>query len=136
MSTAIAAYVKSTVTKADELKNVTSIADCGIEATWGEENIRAGNPYWLGVENLPAVKNILSLGLTIFCITINKSLVAVFGLKDSLRPDTTAVINELKRRNIEVSIVSGDNEGSVKSISRILDLPESHVRFRCTPADK
>lgn len=60
----------------------------------------------------------------------------MYGLKDGLTPDTTAVINELKRRNIEVSIVSGDNEESIKSVSRILDLPESHVRFRCAPADK
>ncbi|TVY42055.1 P-type cation-transporting ATPase [Lachnellula subtilissima] len=136
VSTAIAAHLKSTVTKADELKNVTSIAGCGIEATWGEKNICAGNPYWLGVENLPAVKNILSFGVTVFCITVNKGLVAVYGLKDSLRLDTMAVINELKRRNIEVSIISGDNEESVKSVSRTLDLPESHVRFRCSPADK
>merc|ERR1711964_822848 len=35
-----------------------------------------------------------------------------------------------------ISIVSGDNEESVKSVSRTLDLPESHVRFRCSPADK
>ncbi|KAF7952466.1 uncharacterized protein EAE97_001963 [Botrytis byssoidea] len=136
VSSAIAAHLKSTVTKAVELKKVTSIVGCGIEATWGEENIRAGNPYWLGVENLPAVTNILSLGVSIFCITVNGSLVAVYGLKDSLRPDTMAVINELRRRNIGISIISGDNEEFVKSVSRTLDLPESHVRFQCIPAEK
>ncbi|THV44018.1 hypothetical protein BGAL_0764g00010 [Botrytis galanthina] len=136
VSSAIAAHLKSTVTKADELKKVTSIAGCGIEATWGEENIRAGNPHWLGVEKLPAVTNILSLGVSIFCITVNGNLVAVYGLKDSLRADTMAVINELRRRNIEISIISGDNEESVKSVSRTLDLPESHVRFQCSPAEK
>ncbi|KAK6607562.1 copper-transporting atpase [Botrytis cinerea] len=85
VSSAIAAHLKLTVTKADELKEITSIVGCGIEATWGEEKIRAGNPYWL-----------------------------VYGLKDRLRPDATAVINELRRRNIEISIISGDNEESVK----------------------
>lgn len=60
----------------------------------------------------------------------------MYGLKDSLRPDTTAIINELKRRNIEISIVSGDNEESVKSVSQTLDLPKSHMRFRYSPADK
>ncbi|KAF7954592.1 hypothetical protein EAE96_005712 [Botrytis aclada] len=136
VSSAIAAHLKSTVTKADELKKVTSVPGCGIEATWGEEKIRAGNPYWLGVENLPAVTNILSLGVSIFCITANGNLVAVYSLKDSLRPDTMAVIDELRRRNIEISIISGDNEESVKSVSRTLELPESHVRFQCSPADK
>ncbi|KAK8906368.1 hypothetical protein QC760_004961 [Botrytis cinerea] len=136
VSSAIAAHLKLTVTKADELKEITSIVGCGIEATWGEEKIRAGNPYWLGVENLPAVTNLLSLGVSIFCITVNKNLVAVYGLKDRLRPDATAVINELRRRNIEISIISGDNEESVKSVSRTLNLPESNVRFQCSPADK
>ncbi|TGO76824.1 hypothetical protein BELL_0135g00160 [Botrytis elliptica] len=136
VSSAIATHLKSTVTKADELKKVTSIVGCGIEATWGEKKIRAGNPHWLGVENLPAVTSILSLGVSIFCITVNGNLVAVYGLKDSLRADTMAVINELKRRKIEISIISGDNEESVKSVSRTLDLPESHVRFQCSPAEK
>ncbi|KFY03735.1 hypothetical protein V490_00095 [Pseudogymnoascus sp. VKM F-3557] len=71
-----------------------------------------------------------------FCVLVNGELVAVFGLKDLLRPDALQVVNELKKRAVKVSIVSGDNEESVRSIAMTLDVPESQIRFRCSPADK
>jgi len=71
-----------------------------------------------------------------FCVSVNGDLVAVFSLKDLLRPNAIRVINELKKRSVEISIVSGDNQESVESVARVLDVPASHVRFRCSPADK
>jgi Cu2+-exporting ATPase len=63
-------------------------------------------------------------------------LVAVFGLKDLLRPDAIETINQLKKRSVEVSIVSGDNKEAVQSVAGLLGIPESHVRSRCSPGDK
>jgi Cu2+-exporting ATPase len=63
-------------------------------------------------------------------------LVAVFGLRDLLRPDAIETINQLKERSVEVSIVSGDNEEAVQSVAGLLGIPESHVRSRCSPSDK
>jgi P-type E1-E2 ATPase len=56
--------------------------------------------------------------------------------KDLLRPDAIDTINQLKKRSVEVSIVSGDNEEAVQSIAGLLGIPESHVRSGCRPCDK
>jgi Cu2+-exporting ATPase len=78
----------------------------------------------------------LSEGLTTFCFTIDDVLVAVFGLQDTLRPDAASTIDHLRRRDINVHILSGDDEGAVKEIASQLNVPEDTVRSRCSPADK
>jgi heavy metal translocating P-type ATPase len=136
VSTAIAAHIKALGVQPSKVENVVSVAGSGIEATWNGSTIRAGNPHWLGFEDSPIVHEIRSLGLTMFCISMDGELVAVFGLKDLLRPDAIETINQLKKRSVEVSIVSGDNEEAVQSVAGLLGIPESHVRSRCSPGDK
>jgi heavy metal translocating P-type ATPase len=136
VSTAIAAHMKALGFQPSKVENVVSVAGNGIEATWNGSTIRAGNPHWLGFEDSPIVHKILSLGLTMFCISMDGELVAVFGLKDLLRPDAIETINQLKKRSVEVSIVSGDNKEAVQSVAGQLGIPESHARSRCSPGDK
>ncbi|MCJ1255323.1 hypothetical protein MMC24_003139 [Lignoscripta atroalba] len=136
VSTAVASHLKASEVQPEKVEKVVSVAGSGIEATWKGRVIRAGNPHWLGIEDSPIVQETLLFGVSMFCVSVNGDLVAVFGLKDVLRPDALRVINELKKRSIEISIVSGDNKESVESVARVLDVPESHVRFRCNPAAK
>jgi heavy metal translocating P-type ATPase len=138
VSAAVATYLKDKNSNVEpaHLESIVSIPGCGIEVTSHANSIRAGNPFWLGVEDYPAVHQLLQRGLTIFCITVNGQLVAVFGLQDSLRLDAHATINELKQRSITVSLISGDNEASVDKTASELGIPSENVRSRCTPADK
>ncbi|KFY95584.1 hypothetical protein V500_02708 [Pseudogymnoascus sp. VKM F-4518 (FW-2643)] len=136
VSTAIAAHMVTLEIRPSQVENVVSVAGNGIEATWNGRIIRAGNPHWLGFEDSPTVHKVLALGLTMFCVSIDGELVAVFGLKDLLCPDAIEAINQLKKRSVEISIISGDNEEAVQSVARQLGIPQSHVRFRCSPGDK
>jgi heavy metal translocating P-type ATPase len=136
VSTAITAFVKDQGVSPLHVDNVVSIAGNGIEATCNGIPIRAGNPYWLGVQNSTAVQLACSRGLTIFCVSMDGELVAVFGLEDSIRPDALQTISQLKKRSVEISIISGDNEEAVRSVAAQLGVPASNVRYRCTPAEK
>jgi Cu2+-exporting ATPase len=64
------------------------------------------------------------------------NLIAVYGLQDQLRPDAIPTITELRKRGIEISLISGDNNSSVKSIAAQLGISSSNVRSRCTPKQK
>lgn len=136
VSTAIATYMKSLQVQPSKVENFVSLPGNGIEARWNGNAVQAGNPYWLGFEDSPMVHRITSLGLTTFCVSLDGELVAVFGLSDLLRPDAADTINQLQKRSIEVSIISGDNEEAVQSVARQLGIPQSHVRSRCGPSDK
>ncbi|KAL9126377.1 MAG: hypothetical protein Q9217_004554 [Psora testacea] len=136
VSTAITARMKTLEIHPSPVENVVSYPGNGIEATWKGKHVCAGNPHWLGFQATPLIQAMLSLGLTIFCISIDGKLAAAFGLKDTLRPDSFETIKRLKDRSIQISLVSGDNEEAVSSIARSLSIPQSHVRSRCSPADK
>ncbi len=91
---------------------------------------------WLSAEILPEVQDLLAKGLTVFCVAINDQTIAAFGLADSLRPDSHIVVNELQKRSIAVSIVSGDDAGAVEAVAAKLGISAGHVRSRCTPGGK
>ena len=136
VSRAITRHIAAVDVQPSQVENVVAVPGSGIEATWDGSIIRAGNPDWLGCQGLPEVQKISQLGLSLFCVSIDGNLVAVFGLKDILRPDAIKVIDELKRRSIAISIVSGDNKEAVQSIARQLRLPDDQVRYGQSPADK
>jgi Cu2+-exporting ATPase len=71
---------------------------------WDGSIGRAGIPHLLGVEELPRITELLSLGLIILCVIAEGRLVATFGLQDQLRPDALVTVNELKRHSIIISI--------------------------------
>ncbi|KAF8863868.1 copper-translocating P-t [Acephala macrosclerotiorum] len=136
VSVAIDTHLKELGIQASKVEKVVSVPGKGIEAMWNNHLIRAGNPHWLGLESSPAILKALSRGLTTFCISLDGALVAVFGLQDLLRPDAVQTISQLRKRNIEVSIVSGDNDSAVNCIALQLGIPEKNVRSRQSPGQK
>ncbi|GME51562.1 ATPase P-type K/Mg/Cd/Cu/Zn/Na/Ca/Na/H-transporter [Neofusicoccum parvum] len=128
----------------------------GIEGKLDGEAIvvRAGNIDWLGVASSRQVRNFTnritspptpsiespiyqhSLDYTLFGVTVNDELCALFALRDVLRPETAAVISALHHRNITISVVSGDDSRSVEHCARVLNIPPSYALSRCSPADK
>lgn len=136
VSVAIANHLSALGLEPAQLEDVISIPGKGILARIEGAAIRAGNPYWLGVEGTNSVRKNLELGLSIFCVTIDRELVATFGLRDQLRPDALETVKDLERRSITVLLISGDNEAAVHAISTQLNIPSSRTRARCTPADK
>ncbi|KAH8591776.1 hypothetical protein B0O99DRAFT_631640 [Bisporella sp. PMI_857] len=136
VSKAIAIHLTLQQHKAFIVQDMVSVAGKGIEANWNRSKVRVGNPFWLGVQDTAPVQKVLALGLTTFCITLDKELVAVYGLEDSLRPDALATVMELKRRSIAISIVSGDNHAAVQSVATQLAIPSTHIRSCFLPEQK
>ena len=136
VSCAIASHLKLQDILPSQIEDVVVIPGCGIEATWNGSVVRAGNPDWLGISESPMLQVDVSLGLTPFCVSIDGTVVAAFGLGDALRPEAVRIVNQLKKRSIDISIVSGDTKEAVHSVAKQLDIPESHVRFGHSPSDK
>jgi heavy metal translocating P-type ATPase len=106
----------------------------GVEGVVHNEVIKAGNSRWLGLDSHHDVQDFLAQGFTTLCVTIDGNFVAMFGLEDSLREDALVTVSELKKRGIEVSIVSGDDEGPGTSVARQLGI--TNIRSKYSPADK
>ncbi|MCJ1289985.1 hypothetical protein MMC34_001520 [Xylographa carneopallida] len=133
---AITAHFKQKGFTATTVEDTVSLVGKGVKGTWTQRIVRAGNPQWLNLEDLPVVQSLFSSGLTILCLCLDNDPLAIFGLEDSLRPDATQVITRLQQRKINVSLLSGDNSAAVHSLALKLGLPDSHVRAQCSPDDK
>lgn len=138
VSVAVAAQLQSAgIIPTAEALNASSLTGKGVEAaTSSGSMLRAGNSRWLGLSQDSRVQSILSKGHTTFCFTVDDKLVAIFGLHDSLRPDSLDTIEQLHKRGVAVHVISGDDDAAVRAVTTQLSIPDDRVRSRCTPADK
>ncbi|GMG48313.1 unnamed protein product [Aspergillus oryzae var. brunneus] len=136
ISAAVTAHLKAKGISPSTVPDTKLLTGKGVEGFAPGLILRAGNSRWLNLSSDPLVRSILEKGYTAFCFTINDNLAAVFGLEDSLRPDAREIVTKLQERGIFVHLLSGDDDGAVRSVARQLGIPAQNIRSRCTPGDK
>lgn len=136
ISAAVAAHLEARGISASTVTDTTVLTGKGVESSAPGLILRAGNSRWLNLSSNPQVQSVLEQGYTAFCFTVNNALSAVFGLEDSLRPDALETVTKLQERGISVHLLSGDDDGPVRSIARQLGITAQNIRSRCDPADK
>ncbi|RJE19047.1 copper-transporting ATPase [Aspergillus sclerotialis] len=136
VSAAVATHLKAHGVSESTVSDQRIITGKGVEGSVQGVTLRAGNSSWVNLSTHPTVQSILADGYTAFCFTVNDSFRAVFALEDTLRPEAAATCNALRERGISVHIVSGDDDGAVRSVATSLNIPDSQSRSRCDPAGK
>ncbi|TDZ35605.1 P-type cation-transporting ATPase [Colletotrichum spinosum] len=136
VSTAIAAHLRATGVNPTEVSDPRTLTGKGVEATCSGLQLRAGNSRWLGFSSDSRVEAVLGSGHTAFCFAVDGELAAVFGLEDSVRPDALSTVATLQASGISVHVLSGDDDGAVRSVAGQLGIPGANVRSRCDPGDK
>lgn len=118
------------------LENAELVMGKGIQATASGRMLRGGSAQWLGLQEHVAVKPLLDRGLSVFCVQYDQDVIAIFGLEDDLRPETRFVVDTLRKRGVNVSILSGDHVAAVNKVATCLDIPVEQAKAACLPADK
>ena len=86
------------------------------------------NPYQSDEDKL------LQEGNSIVYVTENAKIIALIGIKDVLRQEAKKTIEALKRKNLNVIMLSGDNEVTANFIGQELGI--EHIVAGCLPRDK
>ncbi|CAI4281412.1 BGP_1a_G0004680.mRNA.1.CDS.1 [Saccharomyces cerevisiae] len=137
VSMAIASYLKEKGVSAQNVSNTKAVTGKGVEGTsYSGLKLQGGNCRWLGHNNDPDVRKALEQGYSVFCFSVNGSVTAVYALEDSLRADAVSTINLLRQRGISLHILSGDDDGAVRSMAARLGIESSNIRSHATPAEK
>jgi Cd2+-exporting ATPase len=136
VSMAVAKYLSAKEFPVNHFEDIQIIPGAGVEASRNGSLYRAGNAHWLSVAEVPEVEQLLQQGATTLCVTKDSQLIAVFGLKSTLRPEAASVVRELLRRNIEVHLVSGDEQTAVEVVAVAVGIESKNVAARKTPAEK
>ncbi|KAL9586331.1 MAG: hypothetical protein Q9203_003902 [Teloschistes exilis] len=115
---------------------IRTVAGNGVEGKIEGRTVRGGSDHSVEVESDPRVQSVLHRVHTLFCVTLDSDLVAVFSLTDTIRPEAMATIAKLKRMGIQVSILSGDHVDAVQRVAIDVGLDPSEARPCCSPGDK
>ena len=71
---------------------------------------------------------------SIYIFAVNKKIEAVFSLEDEIKNDAKELISYLKEQNINIIMLSGDNENVVKKTANKLEILS--YEFNTSPKDK
>jgi P-type Cu+ transporter len=82
------------------------------------------------------IKVMIDLGETLVMVADLKArqIVGFIGLRDTLRSDGVQAIEQLRRRGVQVAVVSGDSQAAVSGALRGIAVDE--VRAQMSPAEK
>ena len=124
----------------EELKEFKAIAGFGVEATMqNDDKYLIGNRK-LMTENGVIIPNeqdeiqLVNEGNSILFVSLNNKLVALIGVKDILKDNIENVIKELKDKNINVVMLTGDNEKTAEIVAKQIGIDK--VVSNVTPKEK
>ncbi|TYS89826.1 heavy metal translocating P-type ATPase [Rossellomorea aquimaris] len=102
-----------------------SIVGKGVQATVGGEVYYAGNARLFDEMEIPlgeakaSVEDLHSKGKTVVIIGTRKEIIGVISVADTIRTTTVNALNGLKKAGVnQVVMLTGDNEGTAKMISK------------------
>lgn len=124
----------------EDLKEFKAIAGFGVEAIMqNNDKYLIGNRK-LMTENGVIIPNeqdeqqLVNDGNSILFVSLNNKLVALIGVKDILKDNIEKVIKELKDKNINVVMLTGDNEKTAEIVAKQIGIEK--VIPNVTPKEK
>lgn len=106
-----------------KVSGFASIAGHGIEGKVGGKRYIFGNRALMekdkvGIEKYEAqIKDLEDEGKTVMVLAENEKAKAIIAVADTLKKDAKKTIDKLESRNIEVWMITGDNERTAKAIA-------------------
>ena len=86
------------------------------------------------IDNEQYEKDLVNQGNSILFVSLNNELIALIGVKDILKENVIDVIQKLKNRNIDIVMLTGDNEKTAEIIAKEIGI--NKVISNVTPKEK
>ena len=100
-----------------------SVTGLGVTGVVGGRRIAAGNAALMareGVDVAPArdaLERLTGEGKTLLLLAIDGTAAGVIGVADRIKPTSAAAVRDLRRMNIDVIMLTGDNETTARAIA-------------------
>lgn len=123
-----------------DVKDFKAIPGFGIEGkTSNEKHYLVGNKKLMLENNIELTNSkdeqkLLSDGNSILFVALNKKLLALIGVSDVIKDNVPQVITELKNKNINVVMITGDNEKTANVIANQIGI--TNVVANVSPKEK
>lgn len=137
----LAGYTKSSNQNLLALEKFQISPGRGLQAVINGKHIIAGNMRMLSEWQIDIKKShsafiqkYLSNGCTLVYLAIDNELIAFFALTDTLRPDASHIITNLKNLGLTSILLTGDHESAAQNIAAQIYIDIVHAN--CLPVDK
>lgn len=130
-------YQQSEKALLPDVHNFKMTPGMGVSATINGKKIKAGNLKLLSEISAEAISEseaYLSEGATIIYIAVDEQPAGYLILSDTLRSESSSMIQSIYELNTEPVLLTGDNENAAHAIGRSLGIREIHAN--CLPEDK
>lgn len=122
-----------------EVQNFSAIAGFGVLANIAGDNFIIGNKKLMDKNNIEVnVNNDLNLlienGNSILFVSKNGKLLALIGVKDVIKENIKEVVRKIKEKNIEVLMLTGDNEKTAEAIAKEVGIDK--IKANVLPSEK
>lgn len=121
-----------------EFSQFSAMSGHGVVATYLEKRVFVGSPQdnngHIPEKIKQKISELESSGKTVVTIYVDDELVGVIAVADTLRENSKHVIDELKKMNKKVILMSGDNERTANAIAKNLGI--ENVLARALPERK
>ena len=107
----------------EEITEFKAIPGYGVSAMINEKKYLIGNKKLMKENNITISQendeiDLVSDGNSILFVTEDQNLIALIGVKDVLKDESVDIVKKLQKRNIEVVMLTGDNEKTAKAIAK------------------
>lgn len=111
-----------------------AIPGVGIAATIDEQRVVLGNPHAVSDRATYPAEKLEAEGKTAVFITIDDQPAGLIAISDSLKTDAAQAVQDLQHLGLEVSLLTGDNARTAKTIGQQLNIEQ--VFAEVMPRDK
>lgn len=124
----------------EEVQEFLAVSGRGVKGKIAGINYLGGNAKFMQESNVPAneivdeTQKFLEQGKTVIYFARENEIIGALAVADTIKPTSNQAIQELKARNIEVVMLTGDNETVAGTIAKELQI--NKVVSEIMPADK
>lgn len=136
---AIVEFAKENDAEVLDIDDFNNFDGLGVAALTEKGTFAAGNLKFMsdnGIDTSKAVKDaddMAKIGLTPIYISDDKSVIGLVGISDQIKPDSKQAIDALKKENISVVMLTGDNEKTASIVAKGLGID---YKAEVLPQDK
>lgn len=140
LASAILAEAAQRQLEVDDVTNSETTPGLGVTATLQEQTLCLGSEAWLAEAQIATqlanddVETLGSQGKTLIYLALDKHLVGLIAVADRPRDEAASVIEQLKEKQLQVQLLSGDRPEVAHRLALDLDIPKA--KGQMTPADK
>ncbi len=126
--------------KLSPVKSFEALPGLGVKATYLSKIIMVGNEMMMEKNNIDIsqyrtdVDKLQNEAKTVIFVVMNKKILGLLALADTLKPFSKEAVSELKKLRLEVIMITGDNEKTAKAMADQLGIDKFYAKV--LPQDK